>query len=669
MFRSIEKMAALLYLDNNYEISRSDIVNKYLEGIFVVLENVSMAVDEISTRIEDEFKVVISESEISDAIEKYTNEYKILKMEDDEYAYSLKESYYQDLQNATEGNLLDRFISDFIDKNETIDAEPDHVKDIIWKFLYELFGKKIDGFSHLIGKEIDYSKFEIESLNLSSDERRIINEFLNYNNPEKDRAIFNIACYALEYCLFVSNLDSKSIIDEKLTQKTFYLDTNILFRALGINGERRERRTRTFLRKCISTGQKLSITNCTLIEFSKSIEYHCNAILGHHGKKVNSKIYHDVFEDGDVEGAYYDWAESRINAKPEMFQSTIDAKLRSLIKEFNIHIDEYEYAVEKDFQTKYEQIKAEMKHDIDKDLKNIVHDAFDLQVITQLRENYDKDILSTEYFYISTDYTLKVWDDSRAGYVRTPRIFYPDQWLTLLIRFSERSVDDIKSFISFVNLSINHPVMDGRRFNRIVSGIVEITEDFKTQREIVEAMIATSFSVFQNAKLDDYESISSNFSHNFVDERISNTRNENEELKNTVNGLSDEVDSIKRQFEDEKNKAARNAEDKERAEVELRKLKTDGLKSVYKKKCLPWILVLVFQLYVLASATQIYGENYNLYNILIEWAAEDTWKIKIVNSVTMAIILALAGTALIIHGYVLNEEKQMNYVNTMLETE
>ena len=66
--------------------------------------------------------------------------------------------------------------------------------------------------------------FEIESQkDLSSEDIEIINGFLNWENASKDIEIFNLASYALEYCLITNNRKNNIILDN-LKNKCFYLD-------------------------------------------------------------------------------------------------------------------------------------------------------------------------------------------------------------------------------------------------------------------------------------------------------------------------------------------------------------------------------------------------------------------------------------------------------------
>ena len=83
-----------------------------------------------------------------------------------------------------------------------------------------------------------------------------------------------------------------------ISPKTFYLDTNVIFRALGINGVRRQELVRMFLRKCQSTGQGLRISPFTNSEFRESIDFHLTHIQEY--GNVNPQLFVEYSAQEDI---------------------------------------------------------------------------------------------------------------------------------------------------------------------------------------------------------------------------------------------------------------------------------------------------------------------------------------------------------------------------------
>ena len=89
---------------------------------------------------------------------------------------------------------------------------------------------------------------------------------LNWPNDGKNKAVFDLAGYALEYCM-MTNRKNTSLNTQNLKHKSFYIDTNILYRAIGLNGDGLKTRAHLFLSKFKEVGEKLILSQSTFVEF------------------------------------------------------------------------------------------------------------------------------------------------------------------------------------------------------------------------------------------------------------------------------------------------------------------------------------------------------------------------------------------------------------------
>ena len=109
----------------------------------------------------------------------------------------------------------------------------DDVKDLLEQFLYYFYCKNVNDIGGMIG---DITKINVEEF--SPDEVQIIQEFIEWEDDDKNELLIAIANYALEYLLISGNNDLKDKKDLKavFSNKRVYIDTNIIFYCLGING-------------------------------------------------------------------------------------------------------------------------------------------------------------------------------------------------------------------------------------------------------------------------------------------------------------------------------------------------------------------------------------------------------------------------------------------------
>ena len=65
----------------------------------------------------------------------------------------------------------------------------------------------------------------------------------------------------------------------------------------------------------------------------------------------------------------------------------------------------------------------------------------------------------------------------------------PSQWLSIILRFLNRTNDDYKSFVNFLNLRSNEQAISGEKLQIILAGISEITADVETQRGLMNILV------------------------------------------------------------------------------------------------------------------------------------------------------------------------------------
>ena len=99
-----------------------------------------------------------------------------------------------------------------------------------------------------------------------------------------------------------------------------------------------------------------------------------------------------------------------------------------------------------------------------------------------------QNIYDARAFLLSSDHRLQQWDYSRSA--KVPVVLLPSQWLSIVLRFIERTNDDYYSFVSFLNLPIQERLLSEEQLYAILSGIGQITTDSVQQRNILKHFIA-----------------------------------------------------------------------------------------------------------------------------------------------------------------------------------
>jgi hypothetical protein len=495
------RLAAVLYADNNYEVAPKTIIRKVIESALLSNGNNAINIHTLIDIVHESYNLHLVEEEVKSIVTTDNEERFLLNEKNGETILCLHGKRKQIIESKITNKTIDYFINEFEKDNKTL-VTGINTKEIIYRFLYELLSTNIESFKKLLDskKKIE-DLINVESHTYTVIEREIINEFLGWDNNDKNKAIFDIASYALEYCMISNNGGATYIHLNNLKNKIFYLDTNVIFRALGINGLNRQNRTNTFLRKFLEANTQLVISKFSETEFKDTITFYLDKLKR---TPLNRRINPEIFQEkyfkslSDVYDFYYKWRVGKTNDSLELFEGYIMSLYAKFKVDFKVTTD---YAIP--FDEKVEKVEKtinELSSSICsyKNADGARHgengdniDALNILLVETKRDGKNSSIFETKQFIVSTDQSLRRWDYYRNTV--TPIVILPSQWLSILLRYINRSNDDFKSFVSFLNLPSSESQIDSEKIHIILAGISEMTENFDQQRFIVQTLVQKKF--------------------------------------------------------------------------------------------------------------------------------------------------------------------------------
>ena len=539
------RLATVLYADNNYEVAPKTILRKVIESALLSNSNKAISIHTLIDFIHETYNLHLDELEIVGIVTSDKEEGFLVNEKNDTLIVCLSEKRKQLLESKLTNKTIDYFIDEF-KKNKHDLTIGSNTKEIIYRFLYELLNTNIESFKKLIDskKKIE-DLINVESHTYTAIEREIINEFLGWDNNEKNKAIFDIASYALEYCMISNNGGGKHIHLNNLKNKIFYLDTNVIFRVLGINGVNRQNRTNTFLKKFIDANTTLVISKFSEIEFKDTITFYLDKLKR---TPINRKINPEIFQENffkslsDVYDFYYKWRAGKYNDSIDLFEAHILGIYEKFKVDFKITTD-----YKMPFDEKDEEIKKKItalsldicsykntegaKHGVNGD--NI--DASNILLVETKRNGKNLNIFETKQFIISTDQSLRRWDYYRNEL--TPIVMLPSQWLSILLRYINRTDDDFKSFVSFLNLPSGELQIDSEKLHIILAGISEMTENFDDQRYLVQSLVQKKFDGILEKGIKDDEILerTKTFAKTELEKKIDEITTKHNNLRDELN--------------------------------------------------------------------------------------------------------------------------------------
>lgn len=494
------RLAAVLYADNNYEVAPKTIHRKIIESGLLSNDNKQLSIHQIIDYIHENYNIQFDEAEISSIVNSDKEEGFLINSKNGETFVCLSEKRKLALQSKISNKTIDYFICEFEKEHETL-ITGSNAKELIYRFLYELLSTNISSFKKLLDNKRNIEELiNVESHAYTAVEREIVNSFLIWDNNEKNKAIFDIASYAIEYCMISNNGGASSLHLSSLKNKIFYLDTNVIYRVLGINGVNRQNRTKTFLKKFLEAGEKLMVSKFTEVEFKESIRFYVEKLKRYPVKKLNPAIFQEKhFQSlSNVFDFFHKWRIGKVNDSFELFEAHVLSLYESFKNEFSIDVD---YKIPFDTtDDKTEKILTELSSNISsfKTSEGANHgydsdynDACNIYLVELKRDGKNVNLFEAKYYFISTDQTLRRWDYQRTSV--TPIVILPSQWLSIVLRYVNRTSDDFKSFVSFLNLPYSENNIDSEKLHIILAGISEMTENFEQQSFLVHTIVQNKF--------------------------------------------------------------------------------------------------------------------------------------------------------------------------------
>lgn len=415
--------------------------------------------DMMST-IKAKYELEFSESDIRHAIISEDNGW--IKSKDNSLIYSLKPQYMKTFRDElNERAILDDFIKEFHNKfliGENVSFT--FLKELISRYIYEVFNSGKETMISLLsdGK----SHFDVANEKFAAKDKNIINRFLEWDNNDKNACIFNIISYCIDYGMINSGrgLEETKGYFENIV---FYLDTNIIFRMIGINNKERQAVTNHFVEKSQKVGISLCYTNFTKEEIDITLDYIIESI-----NKINCGDQllppFELEQLGDYENSdfyeiYYNWACNEENNYDDIvgFREYILGEVEICLSNFK-RIDILNYEVTEHSKLLYSlsqklmHYKNTRKREGDRQTskKSAIRD-----INNYLHVKLENDIQSnSKSYFITADRGFHDW--SLSAYPGVSLVFRPSEWLSIILKFTSRTENDYSTFCKFINLRISN---------------------------------------------------------------------------------------------------------------------------------------------------------------------------------------------------------------------
>ncbi|MBW4734215.1 hypothetical protein [Prevotella melaninogenica] len=636
--KNLFRLSAVLYAKTNDKISIKQIHRKIIEDALFCKGDSIISASALISYINSAYALLFSTREIEDIITSPHNKNKfIYSYKNNEIHISLTEEYKNKLNLKSQDKNLVDFIDEFICEK----GYNNEIKEMILHFFYAVFTSNLNGFKRLLNEGTN--GLEIGE-NYNTEEKIIINSFLQWENLDKDKAIFDLANYSLEYCIMTNSRNTEFSLDN-LKNKNFYLDTNIIYRALGLNGQELKERTLLFLSKFKDVNENLLISYSTDHEFKDTIDYYIGKLTKYENPRIRSKVIYEFLDPDSIYQFYHQWSIGRSNRSVEYFRMYLLSEYDKLCKTYEIEIDSNFPYEEKKAKDLLEEYRSGINNYSDKkSLLSAEYDAKNILWVEERRKDKCTDIFDTKSYFLSSDKTLYNWDYTRQTH-RIPVVMLATQWLNIILHYLERTNDDYRSFVCFLSMKINNPILSEDEIISIVSGISEIADDIETQRFLIKNYIETEAKGEMLVKdEEELEKSAKQYAESVLSIRIleleQGSKTNEEKLSNADRKIKDQdlkISKLSEEVKQMKSNVQKTSNANQEKDKEIIALKKADLRKWKILKVATFTIIAIFMIYIMYLMFEQKDWEYNYVWKLIQ--TFDKQKESVVSSVAEMIIV------------------------------
>lgn len=334
--------------------------------------------------------------------------------------------------------------------------------------------------------------------NFSQLELNIFNEFLEHEDAEKNKRLYNQFVKAIEFAILTSGKGVKEISENLFKDKTYILDTNIILRMLGIGGEERMASINKLIESCIKQGVKFEYTLRTFVELNKTLDSSINKIkIGEQTK--NFDIIGDLIEENphfyndDFIIQYSKLRQARKINSPEQYSLFLKSQFKTICAKFNIEIANHKIKIEEYEVGLYANKLISERKKITSYYRYLPKqaqvDAYNILYVNRRRGSNNFNYSEVKSFYLTTDRGLnKILAMSSDSII--PATILPSQLFAIhnpLNHTNSTKEVDYENFFSF----LKRRTSEFKHRGRDIFGFINQARVYTSEKEEIKNLIVT----------------------------------------------------------------------------------------------------------------------------------------------------------------------------------
>lgn len=535
---------------NNHSTTFITNLEKMIELVINAKAPQAMLVSEIVADLSSEYNLSFTDIEVTQAIEGHRGIDRIVCFNPSvkkigEKKYILTEKATQGIESQASQVSVVGICEEFLKDNPEIEIDADSMENLINRYFYRCFNSNATTIMQLLKQEytdgVLLSDGDLDA-QFTDQEKTILNSFIYWENSSKDKFVYQMVSCCFDYCTMTARKDD-SVYETVFKNKFFVLDTNIIFRVIGINRDSRKTVIDSFLQKCEEVGITLVVTNETRAEIHNTINYNIDRIkdLISNSAPVNSRFVHECANtqiNEDFYQFYYDWCNESGHRSGDIegFREDLLKLADKVCTRFkDVTFTSYATVSKERFEA-YTQSLREFKiaqrgyareETVQTDVNNFMY------VVGMNEKHGASDFFALSYFHISADHPFCNWAKSvRKGSI--PEVILPSVWYSIILHYAGRAADndDYAAFTRFLNFSLSTDDTDrSEKKTTLLQKVARLNEPVDVKEEILFDVGQKLSSDYKDADDETIDSLIGESNQTVTEKRIAEAVEEQERIR------------------------------------------------------------------------------------------------------------------------------------------
>lgn len=447
------------------------------------------------------------------------NKYFELSPSENDIVIKLTASKYSEIDSKIKDHSIDVYIEKFLGDKNIEKTYIETIKSILYSSVYDNINSfATDNLLSILSKGAHekYQPYEIE----------LFNNFLEYDSHEKNTALYNVFLKAVEFALITSGRGVNKLTKDIFKDKVYVLDTNVIFRILGVGGKERQECCINLIKTCINDGVKFGYTAHTFNELRRKLEQIVQVFTRAESNN-QIQVIADLVEEGmdmfnqDFIVHYSQLRSAKAVHNPSQYELKILTDFKILCKKMNIDLINGHVNFEEKSITKLAQELFKRKKKIRNKYSNLAAqvDAYNILYVRNKRGSNNYNYSDVKSFYLSTDKSLNNILNEISE-VKIPETIMPSQLFLIHHSFSEVDEEvDYELFLKFLKRRTSEFKYNGKDILNYISKVRMQTQDPEYLSEVLTTYADQRYKFSNKLSINPNEEIVSfnQFSHTFFD--------------------------------------------------------------------------------------------------------------------------------------------------------